>query len=458
MIIDAERIKTYISANFPQFGINKRRQLARLLYEIAKREQCDYQELLKEASQTRRDFPHLKRQLMRRRFPMLTENERNACDDLSELDINPDYQIRLKKKPLILPKRFFIETSVMDSDLVKRLQVRFPSIPQVPISTYKEFTAQTPWSIGDYNQRTDNFFLVRENFDFYKACPCAPQSLHCGYHVVNLGSGCAFECAYCYLQDYLNGPGIVVPANIENFFDQFAKYKQNIRVGSGELTDSLIFDHLTGYASMIVDFFKKYPGSTFEFKTKSNNIDGLLSVTPGENIVISWSLNPQTVIETTEFQTASLTERLEAARKCVAAGYKVAFHFDPIIYYVNWENDYRNLIQQTFAQIDQSCIAWLSLGTLRMTTRLKKIIENRFPQNTILDEEFLSGHDGKLRYSPRLRTEIYTKMKEWILSRAPQVYLYLCMEEKEVCGTCETAPLKSFVKEFQIMKKQSCKK
>ena len=81
-----------------------------------------------------------------------------------------------------------------------------------------------------------------------------------------------------------------------------------------------------------------------------------------------------------------------------------------------------------------------------MTPRLKKIIENRFPSNRILDEEFLLGYDGKLRYSPRLRAKVYSKMKEWIQSYIPQVYLYLCMEEKEICGTCEAAPLKSFSK------------
>ena len=54
--------------------------------------------------------------------------------------------------------------------------------------------------------------------------------------------------------------------------------------------------------------------------------------------------NPQKVIESTEFYTASLDERLEAAAQCVDAGYRVAFHFDPIIYSKTWEKDYEELV------------------------------------------------------------------------------------------------------------------
>ena len=49
-------------------------------------------------------------------------------------------------------------------------------------------------------------------------------------------------------------------------------------------------------------------------------------------------------------------------------------------------------MDQIFDAIPKDRIAWMSLGTLRMSQRLKHIIENRFPKNKILDEEFLIGH------------------------------------------------------------------
>lgn len=143
-------------------------------------------------------------------------------------------------------------------------------------------------------------------------------------------------------------------------------------------------------------------------------------------------MNPQHIVETVEYFTATLPQRLAAAQKCVDCEYRVAFHFDPIIYYPGWEADYETLIHDIFNAIDGGDIAWISLGTLRMTPRLKKIIENRFPDNTILDEEFFVGHDGKLRYPRDIRAFIYKNMTSWIRRRCKDVPVYLCMEEKSM--------------------------
>jgi spore photoproduct lyase len=110
----------------------------------------------------------------------------------------------------------------------------------------------------------------------------------------------------------------------------------------------------------------------------------------------------------------------------------VAFHFDPVIYYQGWEADYEALVDMTFQAVDAENVAWISLGALRMTPRLKKIIENRFPDNTLLDEEFFVGHDGKLRYPKDVRIFLYKKMTSWIRRHGKDVPVYLCMEEKSM--------------------------
>jgi spore photoproduct lyase len=108
----------------------------------------------------------------------------------------------------------------------------------------------------------------------------------------------------------------------------------------------------------------------------------------------------------------------------------VGFHFDPIIYYRGWDKDYRRLVQRVFDRIEPEGIAWISLGSLRFSRDLKKIIEDRFPQNRILDEELVLGFDRKLRYPEALRVIIYRNMLEWIRKRSQTVPVYLCMESK----------------------------
>ncbi len=445
-MVNVEEIKHYVNKIFSDFGVNRKQEIIRLLFEISKKENKKIDDIIKDAPIQDRQFLPLKQYLMKRRFPNLIAQEKKVNFSLPELDINPKYRINIRKKFQIIPRHFYIEKSVLGTALAKRLKTKFPDAQFTTITRYKEFVGKKKWGIEDYNHRAEQFFVVKEGFDFFKKCPCSIKSVSCGYHVINLGSGCAFECTYCYLQDYINSPGIVIPANIEDFFRHFEYYKQDIRLGSGELTDSLLFDHITEFSPLIVDFFRKYPRSTFEFKTKSNNIDLLLSVKSAGNIVVAWSINPQRIIETTEFYTASLEERLQAAEQCARAGYKVAFHFDPIIYCQNWETDYHDLVNEIFTRIDDRQMAWLSLGTLRMTPRLKKIIENRFPENKILDEEFIPAYDGKMRYSHQIRSNIYKKMKEWIKSRSPNVYFYLCMEEKLMCQENQTPPLRAYDK------------
>lgn len=441
-MVQAEIFQQYVTQHFAHFGINKRREITRLLYEISRRENLHPADILPEISGRELRFDDIKNDLIKKRYPNLIRETRNFRLAFPTVDIDPHHQLNLEKREAIA-QDVYIEESVADTSLVSRMKIKFPQAHYTTIPSYKGFVGDKQYGISDYNRRFRHFFLVRENYDFFKKCPCSCKSVSCGYHVFNLGQGCAFECTYCYLQDYINSPGIVLPANIEDFFDAFKSYKQAIRVGTGEMTDSLIFDHITEYSVAIVDFFNDYPNSTFEFKTKSDNVGLLLTTKPSAgNIIVGWSVNPPVIIEKVEFYTASLKDRLAAAEKCAAAGFKLAFHFDPVINFPGWEKHYEPLVNEIFDRIKPKDIAWMSVGTLRLSPRLKKIIENRFPETRILDEEMILGYDGKLRYSPKVRLDIYQKMIGWLKARGNGVPYYLCMEEKALCGDCGTLPQK----------------
>lgn len=429
---DTEQIKLFVNKRYPRLGVNKQQEISRLLFEIAKRECVDYTMIAECLPHSSGHFAQIKNYLLKRRYPSMSKNGLKVRPSFSDIDVDPTLKVDVTARPAIKPQNIYIEESVADTEMAARIKTLFPETTVETISTYKEYIKGMRFDIDGYNRRLDNFYLVRENYDFYKRCPCSKGSAFCGYFVVNLGSGCPYECAYCVLQDYINSPGIILPANIGDYFTAFKELGRNIRCGSCELTDSLAFDHITGYTPKIVDFFRHYPKTMYELKTKSDNIGMLTSVPGARNIIVSWSVNPQNIVETVEHFTTSLVQRLQAAKTCTACGYRVAFHFDPIIYYQGWETDYETLVNMVFDTVDDGDVAWISLGALRMTPRLKKIIENRFPDNTILDEEFFVGHDGKLRYSEAIRISLYKNMTSWIRKRCREVPLYLCMEERSM--------------------------
>jgi len=329
------------------------------------------------------------------------------------------------------PKQVYVQRNVADSVLVARLKKLFPKSRFDEITSFKEYErAHRGMTAAEYNQRRDRLFVVSQQYDFFKACPCTRSALGCGYKILNLGFGCIYDCAYCFLQGYSNSPGITIPANPQHFFDEVLKQGSlRGRIGTGEFTDSLALDHITEYAVPLVAFFRKQKKVTFEFKTKSTRIENLLRVCSARNIVVSWSLNTPKMVRENEQGAASLHARLVAAEKCVQAGYRVGFHFDPMVHYPGWEKDYLAVVAQIFAHLSPRDVAWISLGTFRMQPQMKSVIEQRFPHNTILDEELLIGFDGKLRYSIAVRQQMYACMIAALRKVSRRLYVYVCMED-----------------------------
>ncbi|MFC1623951.1 radical SAM protein [Candidatus Omnitrophota bacterium] len=415
---------------FSNLGVNKKQDLTRLFYEISKKEQISPFTLLKDID--RKNFHSIKQDLLKRRYPLSFINNELSKVHLPKIRLDPSLCQDLKKAPFY-PKKIFIEKSAGHSTIANRFKKSFPKAAFKEIESLKLYLRQRPFNIQDYNNRRSTVFITYENYDFFKKCPCTQKALKCGYNIFNLSFGCLFDCTYCYLQEYVNTPGLIFPANLDRFFNTFTSYKKvGMRMGTGEFSDSLMLDHMTEYCLSVVDFFKKHPDVTFEFKTKSTNIDNLLKINPSQNIVIAWSLNPQRIIDENEFFTPNLHERIEASLRCAKAGYKLAFHFDPVIYFKDWEIEYRKVVELLFSAIKPDYISWISIGTLRFNPKVKEAIEVRFPGNKILDEELVLGFDNKLRYPYHLRYKIYQSMLKMLLLHSKKLPIYLCMEDRSM--------------------------
>lgn len=427
---------------FPRFGVNKKQEAIRLLYEISKREGKSPAEAL--GGIEGKTFAAVKRGLLARRYPSAARASPPAGFHLPRMDLSAPSVADEPGGPF-RPRRIVAENAVADSDLVRRFRSAFPeaAFSRVETARYPSAPGET---IERYNRRRETAYLVRERFDFLKDCPCTARAVSCGYRILNLGFGCPLDCSYCFLQGYSNAPGIIFPANPEEFFARFSRFREYeksrsavpgrkggvLRLGTGEFSDSLALDPYTGYSLPLVEFFREKRDCLFEFKTKTAEVEGLLRARHGGNIVVGWSVNPERAIGENEFGAASLAGRLAAARRCAEAGYRIAFHFDPILLSAGWEREYAAVVEALAAAIEPERIAWISLGTLRFHPDLKTVIEKRFPGNTILDGELVLGFDGKLRYPDADRLRAYRivlgALKKW----SPRLPVYLCMESAAV--------------------------
>jgi spore photoproduct lyase len=277
--------------------------------------------------------------------------------------------------------------------------------------------------------------LKRNKGAFIKDCPGTRAYTCCGYQILHIGSFCTMDCSYCILQSYFHPPVLQYFVNHTDLFDELDRlFSLNSisRVGTGEFTDSLIWEAWSDLTPRLVCRFAGQHRAVLELKTKTVAVDALRSLQHGRKTIVSWSLNTAAVLQTEERRTTPLSARLAAARQCESWGYPLAFHFDPIILYEGCEADYQAVVHQLFSHVSPENIVWISLGTFRFMPSLKKIIQKRFPRSKIVYGEFIPGLDGKMRYFKPLRIQIYQKMISWIRRAAPNTRIYFCMEDDEV--------------------------
>ncbi len=314
------------------------------------------------------------------------------------------------------------------------------ALPNIPVETVqdkrsliKRFSSMPdPIGVGKRHLFITHFYGRR-----LKPCPGTSNHICCGYFVINAVTNCPMDCAYCVLQGYLNNPLLTLYSNWDDLLGEINDFlsinpHSLIRLGTGELSDSLALESIFPFSQFLIPFFAERENCIVELKTKSANVDPALEMDHRGKTVISWSLNSPKIAERDERRTASLQERIAAARTCQEKGYPLGFHFDPLIYHDGWEKGYQETIRQLFKEVDPKRVLWISLGGFRYPPDLKAIAQERFPNTEVFLGELFPGRDAKFRYLREIRTEMYRKMAEWLKEADPDLFVYLCMESREV--------------------------
>jgi spore photoproduct lyase len=335
-----------------------------------------------------------------------------------------------------VPDAVWIERGEEDSALARRVLARLPNTAVHVMDDTSEAEPGEGFAAGKRR-----LVIKRHRGTFMQYCPAGTTGLVCcNYLVVSFGSNCPFDCSYCFLQDYLANNGALKA--FSNVGDGLAEIDavlrahpgRTFRIGTGELADSLALDHLTDLSCELVPFFAERANGLLELKTKSNCIDNLLRLDAKDRTVVSWSLNATAIMATEEDGAAGLEERIRAAQQVQGAGYRVGFHFDPIVAHDGWEEGYRQVINQVFPRLDTRRVAWVSLGSLRMTPGLRAAIKARPHPSVLLTGELVPGPDGKERAWRGLRVKMYRRMLDWLRQVDDRMPVYICMEPPGVWG------------------------
>jgi spore photoproduct lyase len=347
-------------------------------------------------------------------------------------------------------KHVYVHRQSVASPVGERFLNLFPSERISIVEDRPPIFSKGEMNADQYALSKKILFITPFAGSFFKRCPGAKKGLACcNYFVLNLGQQCDMDCSYCYLQSFLNTPYSVIYSNLDQALlelgDMYRDHSDSsVRVGTGEVVDSLSIDPLTLYSRTLIDFFKDKPKWNLEFKTKSAHVDQFLDQEHAGNVIVSWSINPQYIVENEEHGTASLEERLQAARKCLDKKFRIAFHVDPVVWHPQWQENYQSLVDKICEYFLPEDLPYISLGALRFQSDQKDIMRERFGMNSWINRaEMFKSSGGKMRYDQRLREDMFKFIIDAFKQKDPKWKIFLCMETPETwINTTGTVPFK----------------
>ena len=340
------------------------------------------------------------------------------------------------------PERIFITPEARDDELTQKVLSRAEKAEVIYLS-HREDPLKEDSSFSNTLDETERIglgkrwlMLTHYPGEWMKGCPGTLSHVCCNLWVVNPAQGCPLDCTYCCLQNYLRrNPSLTLFTNIKDMLEEIRlkitrEPLRFFRICTGELTDSLALDRLTDLSHDLVRFFASTENAVLELKSKASFIDNLIALKyehKGKTLV-SWSVNAPAICENEEALAAPLEERVESARAVAEAGYRLGFHFDPLVYFPGWKEGYFETIRLIFSRIDPKDIAWISIAPLRYHPQQQNIMRKRFPKSRLPFGEHFLAKDNKLRIFQPLRFKMLRFMYQELRKIRADLPVYMCME------------------------------
>jgi spore photoproduct lyase len=305
-----------------------------------------------------------------------------------------------------------------------RLRKAYENIRDKP-NSYENFTLKNIPKEQKFTFKVAN----KEGFGL-GLCPVASEKTRCcNLLTLDAVESCGFDCSYCSIQSFYNQNTITFDSGFKNkLLNLNLDQNKTYHIGTGQASDSLMFGNHEGVLDALFEFAKENPNVILEFKTKSDNIKYLLENKVPKNILCTWSLNTPTIIKNEEHLTASLEKRLSAARSLADKGVKVGFHFHPIVEYVDYLDEYKDVYEKLLQMFIPSEVALVSFGTL---TFIKPVIKQLRARefHTKITQIPHEDASGKTSYPNKTKVEMFKHAYESFKPWHKKVFFYLCMEE-----------------------------
>lgn len=176
-------------------------------------------------------------------------------------------------------------------------------------------------------------------------------------------------------------------------------------------TDLLAIENTLGYCKEWILFASSYPDLIIEIRTKSANFKSIADLKPVPNVILAWTLSPDSVIKEHEPLTPRLSSRLKNIKEALNSGWQVRLCIDPILNVPNWKSVYPEFIRKIFEEIPGEKLREISLGVFRMNIDYFKNSKKRRPDSYLF---YLSMNtdSGMKSYPEELEKEMFAVVEK----------------------------------------------
>lgn len=266
--------------------------------------------------------------------------------------------------------------------------------------------------------------------DIFRTTPA--KTVCPNFFVLAHANGCTFQpqCTYCFLKSsfwYLSEPQAF--SNTDRMRKEIMKWMrrddlESFVLNTGNLSDSLVFEKARPLIASLVELFRdeteaKGRKHALLLVTKGGLRDckPLLEVQPCRNVIVSFSVNAPEAARIHEKGAAPVADRLRAAARLKARGWRIRMRIDPMIRGF----DYRWIAEQVRRLAPER----VTLGTLRAEHNLPRYVGN----GLLRELEVPAEPKSLARYPKEVRLALYRQAAD-VLSK--DIPLALCEETLDI--------------------------
>ena len=289
----------------------------------------------------------------------------------------------------------YIERGAVEYPLSKIARSKFMGSTVIEIDHYKDV----------FNRRGQDFQLQKRSMKLILAKKTEPllyegSSMIQDYNTPNVYYNtpilnCLYNCDYCFLQGMYDSGNLVVFVNENEMMSAIDKKVSNpidpskpTVISISYNTDLLAMENILPLSRRWINYVKGKKDTVIEIRTKSALYDAISDIDPTDNVILSWTLSPESICSRYEAAAPPLKRRVNAVKKAITNGWKVRLCFDPIILVDGWFETYSKFFNELFIEIDGHLIRDVTLGVFRMNKDYFNKIRKRDTRSDIYFSEY----------------------------------------------------------------------